>query len=145
MGKTLKDIFVAIWLMLAFFPAMGLAGIMVLYIFFGNIVPMIENGFSQPPVSMATFFILSIPIFLTDLLSKRCYELFPGLYPVSHFLYANYFILALTELVLSKGMQVHDSFHYILSIILASLVFAVCRLAWSFYCQKHPFDRSFYG
>lgn len=114
--------------------------IVILIIFFSNIIGMLGSGFSTPAIGFVFCFLAGIIFAITGWVPafRKCYYKLPWLYPLSMILTMHLFILSIAEAVLAKGFSVISTPRHIAAIVIMAVQLIVCRAAMCIYLKKNP-------
>ncbi|WP_027406095.1 hypothetical protein [Anaerovibrio sp. RM50] len=139
MGKILKNFITFSWLLFLGL-VLVLAGFSTLMLVFHDIPGMIRTGFAGTTAGFSIFGTLSFVVMITGFvpLFRRCYYIFPWLYPFTTMLMINLFIAALAEFILGQGFSVTDSQRYEITICLMIIMVIICRFIMSLYFKIRP-------
>lgn len=139
MLDSVKYVFAALWFSVVLFPTVIFGAFMFLVILI-KIVEMYSTGCSSKAVGMEFFLLFSVVFFITNLFFRRSYEFLDKLYPFSIFALCDFFIVSVSEVIMSYGYEVMDTTRHVLTIIAIILQILLCRIIMGFYFKKHPFN-----
>lgn len=140
MKNTISNIFAFLWFFGVLLWTILFMFIVILGIFFGDIIVMLKSGFSSPPMGFV-FLSLSGPVFaITGWVPafRRCYYKLPWLYPLSIIMTMHLVILSVAETILAKGFQVINTPRHMVTIIIMIVQVMICRLVMCIYLKKNP-------
>ncbi len=140
MKKMISNFFAIIWFFGVIVCALLLAIIILLGVFFMDIMAMLRTGFSTSTVGFVFCFLFGLVLAITGWVPvfRKCYYKLPWLYPFSMMIMMHLFILSLAETILAKGFSVMNPTRHMIAIILMVVQIIVCRLAMCWYLRKYP-------
>lgn len=140
MKNTIANIFAFLWFFGVLLWTILLMFIGILVIFFGDIIVMLESGFSTSTIGFAFLYLSGLVFAITGWVPafRRCYYKLPWLYPLSVILTMHMIILSVAETILAKGFQVISTPRHIVTIIIMIVQVIICRLLMCIYLKRHP-------
>ena len=139
MKKVISNIAAAIWF---FFPLMPMLLVLpiVLAQLFDRIIILIARGFSMQTESTVLLMIFGFVFGTTMLVPafRKCFHLFPWLYPYITILTADFAIIAIGVDVLNYGYQVQSDTRHTFFFWLMIAQMAACRIGLCILCHKKP-------
>jgi hypothetical protein len=114
--------------------------IVILMIFFADILGMLKSGFSTPTIGFVYCFLSGIVFAVTGWVPafRKCYHKLPWLYPLSIILTMHLLILSIAEVILAKGFQVINTPRHTIVIVIVIIQMILCRVAMCIYLKKKP-------
>lgn len=140
MKSVISNILAVIWFfgVLVWTILFGL--IVILMIFFSDIMGMIRSGFATVTVGFVFCFMAGLIFAITGFVPafRKCYYKLPWLYPLSMMMTMHLFILSIAETILARGFSVISTPRHITAIVVMIVQLFVCRMAMCFYLKKFP-------
>lgn len=140
MKNKVANVFALIW----FFGVLSLVILftvfMMMGIIFGDIIPMLKNGVTSSIIGLSVYFVIALLFGITGWVPvfRRCYYIFPWLYPLSMFMMIHFFILSVVEFILAKGFSVINPTRYKITILIAILFVIISRIIVCIVYHKFP-------
>ena len=140
MKNTVSNIFAALWFFGILLWTILFGIIVLLMIFFADIIGMLKSGFATQTIGLVFCFLAGLIFAITGWVPafRRCYYKLPWLYPFSMMLTMHLFILSIAEEILAKGFSVISTPRHIVTIVIMVIQVVVCRIGMCIYLRKYP-------
>ncbi len=140
MKNTISNIFAVIWFFGVLIWTIFFGSIVVIMIFFSDIVGMLKSGFATQPIGFVFCFLAGMIFAITGWVPafRKCYYKLPWLYPFSVILTMHLFILSIAEAILAKGFSVINASRHTIAIIIMIVQIVACRIVMCVYLKKKP-------
>lgn len=140
MKNKISNLLAVLWFFGVLVETLFFMAIVILIIFFSNIVGTLKSGFSTPAVGFLFCFLAGLVFAVTGWVPafRKCYYKLPWLYPLSMMLTMHLFILSIAEAVLAKGFSVISTPRHLAAICIMVVQLIVCRAAMCIYLKKNP-------
>lgn len=140
MKNAISNILAVVWFFGVLLWTVLFEAIVLLMIFFSDILGMLKSGFSTSTVGLVFCFVAGLVLAITGWVPafRRCYYKLPWLYPFSMIITMDLLIVSIAEEILAKGFSVISTPRHVVTIILMIVQIVVCRLAMCWYLKKNP-------
>ncbi len=140
MKDKIANIFAILWFFCVLIETVFFTAIIILGVFFCDIMAMLKSGFTSSAIGFIFLFIASFIFSITGWVPafRKCYYKLPWLYPLCMFLVMHLFILSTAEVILAKGFSIISPTRHVTTIIIMVVQVVACRVAMCWYLKKNP-------
>lgn len=140
MKNFLANTFAILWFFGVLIWTIFFTGIVIIMVFFMDIMGMINSGCSMSTIGFVFCFMASLIFAITGWVPafRRCYYKLPWLYPLSMMLTMHLYIISIAEAILAKGYETMNPTKHTIALVIMIIQIIVCRVAMCIYLKKYP-------